>query len=90
MLTRRVISVKHKPLKIHRKAMRKTSTAKLDSVWSSGFDDAHEYVLMLLQVQRLQRPQHAIFVHGIDLERHATIVQPKFKRPKFALKSVAR
>lgn len=34
---------------------------------------------MLLQVQRLERPQHAIFIHGIHLKRHATIVQPKFK-----------
>jgi hypothetical protein len=49
MLTRCVISVKHKPLKIQRKAMRETSTAKLGSVWNSGFDDAHEYVLPQIQ-----------------------------------------
>ena len=30
------------------------STAKLDSVAGRVFDDTHEYVLMLLQVQRLQ------------------------------------
>ena len=41
---------------------------------------AAEYVLMLLQVQRLQRPQHTILVHSVNLNGHATIVQPKLKR----------
>ena len=55
------------------------STAKLDRSRAAVFDDTHEYVLMLLQIQRLQRPQHTILVHGVNLKRHATIVQPKLK-----------
>jgi hypothetical protein len=38
-------------------------------------------MLMLLQVQRLQRTQHAVLVYSVDLELHATIVQPKSKWP---------
>jgi hypothetical protein len=41
---------------------------------SRGFDDAYQYVLVLSQVQRLERPQNAIFVHGVNPERRATIV----------------
>ena len=48
------------------------------SAGSRSFNDAHSYVLMLRQVQRLKRPQHSILVYGINLERHATIVQPKY------------
>jgi hypothetical protein len=50
------------------------------SVAGRVFDDTHEYVLMLLQIQWLQRPQHAILVHSVNLNGHATIVQPKLKR----------
>jgi hypothetical protein len=59
------------------------------SARSRGLDDTYEYVFMLLQVQRLHRPQPSVLVHGIDLERHATILQPKFKRPQLELQGVA-
>ena len=38
------------------------------------FDDAYEYVLVFLQIQRLQWPQHTIFVNGVNLELHIHIV----------------
>jgi hypothetical protein len=47
------------------------------SVMSHVFDDAYEYVLVFLQIQWLQGPQHTILVNGVNLERHATIVQPR-------------
>jgi hypothetical protein len=37
-------------------------------------DDAHKYALMLHQVQRLERTQDSIFIYGVNLEWHATIV----------------
>ena len=39
-----------------------------------GLDDAHDYVLVLGQIQRLERTQRAIFVDGVNLERYAPIV----------------
>jgi hypothetical protein len=50
------------------------------SVAGRVFDDTHEYLLMLFQVQRLQRLQHTILLHSVNLNGHATIVQPKLKR----------
>jgi len=41
---------------------------------SRGLDHTYAYVFVLSQIQRLQRAQHAIFVHGVNLERHASIV----------------
>ena len=54
------------------------------SVVSRTFKDTYEYVLVFLQIQWLQGSQHTI-VHGVNLERHATIVQPKLERPEFEL-----
>ena len=44
---------------------------------SRTFEHTYEYVLVFLQIQWLQGSQHTILVHGVNLERHATIVQPK-------------
>ena len=57
---------------------------------SRAFDDTYEYVLVFLQIQWLQGSQHTILVHGVNLERHATIVQPKLERPEFELQGGAR
>jgi hypothetical protein len=45
---------------------------------------------VFFQIQRLQRPKHPVFVDGVDLEKHATIVQPEFKGPEFEVQDVAR
>lgn len=39
-----------------------------------GLDNAHDYALVLRQIQRLERTQRAIFIHGVNPERHAPIV----------------
>jgi hypothetical protein len=41
------------------------------------FDYADYDVLVLLQIQRLQGSQDTILVHGVDLERHVTILSRK-------------
>jgi hypothetical protein len=43
-------------------------------------------LLVFLQIQWRQAGVAAtILRHGVNLERHATIVQPKLKRPEFEL-----